>query len=176
MSYIPDDGPDMGLTARSYWDRRNAISDHWPVLSKHVIDFGAYRGRLANDLADSHKLFGVAIEGEYDLMHGDRVTNVREHVTPRRLGSIIRDYPNATVLALSVLHHLPEWRKYVGAIERNASYAFIETAHPDEVLPDAVAHDQSAAITAWCEKRGVKIHESPGWDRSQLRPTWFTEF
>lgn len=177
MTYIPDSGPDTGVTSRTFLDRFQAIRDSWPDDSTYVVDFGAYNGRMAGGLADALALRGVAIEGDHELMPGrELIKNVSEFVSPRDLGAIIRDYPGATVLCLSVLHHLSDWRKYVGAIERNASYAFIETANPDEVLPTAKAHSESAAILRWVEKRGVKVGESAGWDSRFLRSTWRLDF
>ena len=185
MSYIPDDGPDTGATARTFMDRLSAIGDSWPDDSLYLVDFGGWNGRFSYELFERGNINGATlIEGDYVPLaraNCPSVEVVREHVTPRALGTIIRGVDHrdggvVTVLALSVLHHLTDWKKYVGAIERNADYAFIETAHPDEVLPEAVAHDQSDAIWRWCEKRGRKVHESPGWDSRYLRPTWFMEF
>lgn len=179
--YIPDDGPDTGDTRRTFVDRYNAIATCLDEVAfvEGIVDFGAYNGRMARQLCARYGVPGVAVD-DYSGLLGDKyVTAINRVVSPRELGKTIREAAGGgatTVLALSVLHHLPEWQKYVGAIERNARYALIETAHPDEVLPEAGAHDQSAAITAWCWKRGKIIHESPGWDQSQMRPTWFMEF
>ena len=69
---------------------------------------------------------------------------MREQLTPpaiRKLG------PFDVALCLSVLHHQPKWRAYLNALCASAELVFVETAHPDEVLPKAVAHGQSRAIT-----------------------------
>lgn len=176
MSYIPDSGPDTGNTARSFEDRLWQVKCSWPKDTRSVVDFGAYRGRFVNELCEDLGISGVAIEGEYELMEHPSVERVDRFVTARELGAIIRDQEDPTVLCLSVLHHLPDWQKFAGVIERNAKYAFIETANPGEVLPAARAHDQSAAIWRWCEKRGTKVHESPGWDGRFMRPTWLLKF
>lgn len=179
MSYIPDEGPDTGNTARTFTDRAQTIGDNWPALSRAVIDFGAYKGRFVQEFYTSGLVTGGAIiEGVEQPAPVPGCVVVREQVSARKLGTIIRDWSllQPTVLALSVLHHLPDWKKYVGVIERNAAFAFIETSHPDEVLPEAVAQDEAANIWSWCEKRGTVVGESKGWDGRFMRPTWRIDF
>lgn len=177
MSYILDDGPDDGTTRRTFVDRYNAIVDNWAPADSFV-DFGGYNGRLARNLAAEFDIHGTVIDSYPGLTGGLLVETVNKDVTPRELGKIIRDLPSpTTVIALSVLHHLPDWEKYIGAISRNAKTAFVETANPDEVLPEAVAHGDSAKIIRAVEKLGgVPVGESAGWDSRFMRTTWRIDF
>lgn len=179
MLYIPDSGGDAQGARRTYLDRADMVFDNWPD-AKSVVDFGAYRGRLLFELVNEGAAdCGVGVEAlESPLFQpSDNLEWVAGKVSPRELGKIIRDAPgDTTVLALSVLHHQPDWLKFASVIERNAEFAFIETSDPREVLPEAKAQDQAAAIRKWCGKRGVEVGRSPGWDRRFERVMWFMEF
>lgn len=177
MSYILDDGPDDGTTRRTFMDRYAMIARAW-VPADSLVDFGAYNGRMARSLAGIDCIPGLAIDSYDGLDGGELVEEVNRNVSPRELGKYIRDSPGATtVIALSVLHHLPEWEKYLGAISRNAKTAFVETANPEEVLPEAVAHGDSAKVIRAVEKLGgVPVGESAGWDSRFMRTTWRIDF
>ncbi len=166
-------------TIRDFHGRYQSVADNWPERISVAVDFGAHAGTLIRKLAlDGLTSSGVAIDGYSGLSGDSRITAINRDVTPRELGKIIREQPgNTTVIALSVLHHLPEWEKYLGAISRNAKTAFVETANPDEVLPEAVAHGDSGKIIRAVEKLGgVPVGESAGWDSRFMRTTWRIDF
>ncbi len=173
MNYPPDwvDGQTVGTGRRDAEGRADAIADYLgDRRGFSVLDLGAYTGYFAHRFAYTHGAKVVAVDDHPNLREGPGVVVVREQLTPpaiRKLG------PFDVALCLSVLHHQPKWRAYLNALCASAELVFVETAHPDEVLPKAVAHGQSRAITKELEKRAERvIARTPGYDASCERPLW----
>ena len=140
-----------------------------------VLDFGAQSGYFSQRL---HEEFGghiVAIESNRKaLAHlaGHKGIRTRiAHYTPDQLRNLGHF---DVVLALSVLHHQPNWREYLDALTEIGTVVFVEVSHPDEQLPRAVAQgDAEAIFEAVAEAaHSSPIAETAGYDESQLRPLY----
>ena len=136
-----------------------------------VLDFGCLDGYFANRFADlGAEVVAVDDSDMFDpsKMHAN-VTPVAAHLEPVD----IKTWGHFdVVLALSVLHHLPSWRKYLTALKKSGDILFIETANPDETLPRAKAHAMSDRIVTAVSKLGESIKQTPGYDAGSLRDLW----
>lgn len=104
------------------------------------LDLGAYAGYFSIRLARQFDADVVAIDNWRGLRTVDHpnIEIINRRVTPdevRALG------PFDVTLALSVLHHIPEWADMIDALRSvTTGTLFVETADPTETLPKAVAH------------------------------------
>lgn len=129
-----------------------------------VLDFGCLDGYFANRFATE----GADVTAVDDSFMFDaaainpNITCIAKHVEPEEIPDL-GEFD--VVLCLSVLHHLPNWRKYVTAFKKAGTVLFIEVANPDENLPKAKAHSQSKRIHTAIAKLGDVITQTPGYDR-----------
>jgi len=137
------------------------IEDASPL---RVLDFGCLDGYFAQRFAED----GAAVTAVDDSTIFDpatinpRITSIVQHVEADEI-SDLGEFD--VVLCLSVLHHLPSWRKYVTAFKKAGTVLFIEVANPDEVLPKAKAHKQSGRIHTAVAKLGELLTQTPGYDK-----------
>ncbi|AEK09402.1 methyltransferase [Mycobacterium phage LittleE] len=167
-------GKTVGKGERDAAKRCDAIIAY---LSRHgfeddarVLDLGAYSGYFSHRLADRFGFRVVAADDNPDLHPGRNVQVINRRLTPdeiRALGHF------DAVLCLSVLHHQPNWRDYLTALQDVGDHLLIETSHPAEHLPSARAQDQAADIESAVRAiaSGIVAY-TPGYDHSQRRPLW----
>lgn len=137
-----------------------------------VLDFGAQSGYFSQRIAEDFGGHVVAIESNRKaLAHLAGHKNIRTriaHYTPDQLRNLGHF---DVVLALSVLHHQPNWREYLDALTEIGTVVFVEVSHPDEQLPRAVAQGEAARITeAISDLTQTVLTETPGYDEAHLRP------
>lgn len=165
------DGREHGKARRDANARYQAIANH--LNNRHgftVLDFGAYGGYFSARLTEQFGATCTAVDDSPHLTETPGVTVIRERLTPTQLRKL---GPFDIALCLSVLHHIPQWRATLNALTSVASTLFIETAHPDETLPKAVAHGSSAAIQTAVQKAGgIQLCHTPGYDHKHQRPLW----
>lgn len=138
-----------------------------------LLEFGALDGYFSTQLAAQRGAQATAVDDSRHLTDAPGVTAIHGRLTAteiRKLGTF------DVTLCLSVLHHLTTWKSTLNAILDSAPIVFIETAHPNETLPKAVAHKHSAAIAAAVEKAGgVDIAHTPGYDTAFERPLFVVD-
>ncbi|WP_306365456.1 bifunctional 2-polyprenyl-6-hydroxyphenol methylase/3-demethylubiquinol 3-O-methyltransferase UbiG [Nocardia sp. CC227C] len=175
--YQPEwvNGREVGTGRRDAAGRYKAIADYLgdDMRGFHVLDLGAYNGYFSRRLAEDFGAHCVAADDYVGLTDAPGVKAVRKRLSMPELTSL---GSFDVVLCLSVLHHLPDWRAYLDALVSMAPLVFIETAHPDEVLPKAKAHGQSreieAAVDALAGAHGTMLAFTPGHDARHARPLW----
>lgn len=123
----------------SRWD---AIESYLTGLpwGPRVLDLGAYAGYFSLRMADRFGAQVVAVDDWRDLRKVDHqnITTIHRRLTPSEVEAL-GEFD--LVLALSVLHHIPEWRDMLDVLDRvTTGIMFVETPDPSEVLPKAVAH------------------------------------
>ena len=160
-----------------YHQRRNSDA-RFAAITEYL---GDARGFTCLELGALDGYFSKRLTAEYDavctavddnpLLEGARLHRV---INARLAPADIRKLGEFDVaLCLSVLHHLRDWRATLNALLASAPLLFIETAHPDEVLPKAGNHRASAKIHAALEEAGaVAIAQTPGYDQRFQRPLW----
>lgn len=136
-----------------------------------VLDLGAYTGYFSTRLAAEFGATVTAVDNHNDLHRAvaghPSITPITRRMSPANvfdLGAF------DVVLALSFLHHVPEWESMLTTlIAITDKRLFIEAAQPDEVLPKAVAHcpELSDAID---ELPGEILGYTPGYKSQILRP------
>ena len=173
MKYVPDwvDGKEVGKGRRDAACRYQAIAEYLADKKvDKVLDFGAYNGYFSQRLVEDFSAEVTAVDDSPLLRAAPGVTAIRERLTStqiRKLG------PFDAALCLSVLHHAPQWRTVLKALLAVAPIVFVETAHPDEVLPKAIAHSSSDKIRDAMESAGgVELRQTPGYDARFSRPLW----
>lgn len=157
-----------------YHQRRNS-ADRLAAITEYigntpgikVLEFGALDGWFSQQLTEKLAADCTVVDDNPNLS-GANVINKRLTATDiRKLGSF------DVVLALSVLHHVPQWKSTLNALLNAAPVVFIETAHPDETLPKAVNHSASAQIVKAVEDAGaISITQTPGYDSRFTRDLW----
>lgn len=134
-----------------------------------VLDFGAGGGYFTARLVEDFDAIVTAVESDPkaqpNLADSGAATIIAEHATPDRLKKLGRF---DMVLALSVLHHCPQWRATLNTLRDAADILFVETADPREWLPKARAHTHSAAICSAVTDGKILI-ETPGHDTRYTR-------
>lgn len=136
-----------------------------------VLDLGAAEGYFSSRLAVEFGAFVTAVEARRikDTNYHQRVTWITKKVTPQDivdLGSF------DVVLALSVLHHIPEWEKTLNAlVSVTGRYLFVETPHPSERLKKAPARHELGKLEVTIRSLGVsRIGDAPAvWDKTLMR-------
>lgn len=136
-----------------------------------VLDLGAAEGYFSSRIAGEFGAFVTAVEARTikDSNYHPRVTWIQKAITPQEvleLGSF------DVVLALSVLHHLPNWKKMLEALVAVTHRTlFVETPHPSERLRQAKARNELAEIDTTVRSLGAtRIGEAPAvWDKTLMR-------
>ncbi len=145
--------------------RENPIGDGTGFT---VFDFGAFNGYFSRRLAEDFDARCTAVDDNPALTPYPGVEAINRRITPTDIGG-----PYDVVIAMSVLHHLEDWRDYLNALIEAGTVVFIEVAHPDENLPKAKAHHTSRAINRAVKAKklgGQIIAETPGYDPRCVRP------
>lgn len=182
MGYQDELGEDGEVISKGYRDceeRYEAIAHEVAALRRPftVLDLGAAEGyfalRLTRDFGarvvavDSRQVVR-AVEGKVAAV---RVADVDADAV-HKLGSF------DVVLALSFLHHVPDWRRMLERLDRSfRSRLFIEVPHPGERLRDALNRNALPVIDAAVRARGVRrIADTPAvWDRDLTRGLYVKE-
>lgn len=168
------DGTETVTTGyRECADRYRIIAEVLTAVSKPftVLDVGAAEGYFAARIADEFGVQVTAIEPRVTLKRhrSQRIRWINQTVRPQDLDAMDTF---DVVLALSLLHHIADWRTMLPALQRTARHSLIvETPHPQEALKIAVArHELGLIDTAVRELGGVRIGTSSGvWDRTLQR-------
>jgi CTP-dependent riboflavin kinase len=118
---------------RSCVDRWDVIRWHLASLDEPftVLDLGANAGWFSTRLAEEFDCQVTAIDDHRDLssIASDRVTVLNRRVSARHL----REMPRFdVVLALSVLHHMADWRAVFDQVRACRRGAFVEVPAPGE--------------------------------------------
>lgn len=137
-----------------------------------ALDLGAYHGYFSQRLATQFRADVVAVDGyrplQTTMASFPSVTVIPERVTAAQLDSL-GDFDLG--LALSVLHHMPDWREVLDVLIERCHVLFIEVPHRTETLPLAVAHCDEL-IEAVEALDGEPIAETAG-HRSEIpRTLW----
>ena len=142
--------------------RADLIDQHIAPNSR-ILDFGAYKGVIAGRLAElGHSV--VAVSPELPKIAG--VVAIRKRLTAAELAEM--GHYNVA-LCLSVLHHLPDWRDYVAALESIADVVFYEHAVADEDDKRVAGRPAFRALIQR-EVTGTVIGHHPGKDTGYPRP------
>lgn len=180
MRYQPEwvEGKTVGDSRRDAQGRYTAITKELAGRrSFTVMDLGAHAGYFSLRLADEFDATVTAVDDASELTatleknKHPKVTGVFQRVDPKGLAAL---GTFDVILCLSVLHHVPWWRSMLDMLTRQAAKVFVETAHPDEDLPGAIAHSKEIIPTVEL-MGGRTIHYSPGYDSRFLRPLYVVE-
>lgn len=173
MSYQPRwvGGREVGTGRRDAAGRYRAIAEYLGDMRDfHALDLGAYGGYFSFRLAEEFDAHCVAVDDFSGLADAPGVKVIRRRLS---MSELVDLGPCDVVLCLSVLHHLPDWRAYLNALQVMAPVVFVETSNPAETLPKAKAHGDAAAIHAAVEAAGGKVlTTTPGYDARHSRPLW----
>lgn len=167
------DGREIGVGRRDAAGRYTAILRHLGTpKGLRVLDFGAYGGYFSLRLLHDGALACTAVDDSAALtaVQEPGLTAINRRLTPSELAELGQF---DAALCLSVLHHLPDWHDYLTVLREAAPLLYVETAHPAESLPRAVAHSHSQAITDTIDALGgTIIAHTPGYDAAHDRPLW----
>lgn len=160
-------GKQIGKHRRDFAGRYEAIRD-WLKANNFdrftALDFGAGGGYFAARLAEDFGADVVAVERDPRArvpLARVKAKVINEHLDADALSGLGRF---DVVLALSVLHHLPDWREHLDVLAANGSVVFVEAANPAESLPNAAAHSDSADIEVEVKDLGAEpLTQSPGY-------------
>lgn len=168
---------DIGCAQRDAASRYEAIAAHLKGMHGFkALDFGAHSGYFSQRLAHDFDAQVLAVDSTPDLAAAasDNITVINRRMGYVELHSMRRF---DVVLALSVLHHLPDWKYYLKELYRMWQWGailFIETANPAERLPKARAHKDSAQIHQLVSElpNAKVLTDTPGFDHAHSRPLW----
>lgn len=165
--YIPGEPP--GPSTRDVEQRYDNIVEQMNSKST-VLDFGAFGGYFSHRLADEILCECTAVDDAPELTDDYGITVVRERLNPKGIRDLGHfDYG----LCLSVLHHLPHWKRYLDALVETCDVLFVETSNPAEVLPEAAAQHRAQDIEDAVKALGAsELTRTPGWDSRYMRPLW----
>lgn len=97
-----------------------------------VLDLGAYTGyfatRVTEDLPHAH-VTAVDPRPEIRQAASNQITVIQRRMDAAALRALPR---RDVVLALSVLHHLPDWRRALGWLRACRRWLIVEVPHPAE--------------------------------------------
>lgn len=174
--YQPEwrDGREVGKGRRDAAGRYEAIAGYLgDARDFTALDFGAYGNYFSARLVEQFNARCTAVDDTTGLAESPGVSVVNRRLSAQELKDL---GPYDVALCLSVLHHLTDWRVYLDALLDIAPVLFVETAHPDEVLPKAKAHSQSreieSALDALAAEGGTILTFTPGYDSRHARPLW----
>lgn len=126
-----------------------------------VLDFGAYGGYFSFRLAEDFHAEVVAVDDHPELRrgieanHNPLVTPVYDRLSSDGVGDL-GEFD--VVLALSVLHHVPDWERMLEALcEAATELLFIETPRPDEELPNAANRERLGGIWTHVHNLGGEV-------------------
>lgn len=141
----------------------------------YVLDLGAHSGYFSFRLAEEMGAFVTAVDSCTELSRLAGLNNNRRVIViPRNidLAELRQMGKFDAILALSVLHHLPDWQAWLNALIDMTPRLVLETPHPAEVLPTAANRAQLTEIhTAVADMDPKRIAVVPGHDRSKRRET-----
>lgn len=125
-----------------------------------VFELGAYNGYFCRRLADDFGSRCTAVDGQPFLQDyqsptgGGSVTAARRLMDPQ---AITATGEHDIVMAMSVLHHWPNWREYAEALINVGRVVFIETANPHEKLSGEARGIAAAAHDYFAKDLGAKV-------------------
>jgi hypothetical protein len=141
---------------------------------KRVLDLGAHSGFMACALAREWGCEVLAIERHGP---GEQYPGVRwlsEDVSASRLRELCSDGFDLA-LALSVLHHMPDWAAAYWALRSGARYLVAEATHRDEGRPKSEPQ-RSELVHDLVTSQGRVIHRAPAFGMAdKLRPLVIAE-
>lgn len=124
-----------------------------------MLDIGAHAGYFSVRTAEDYNCRVTAVDNHPALrVRSDRVT-----VVPRRVDADwLPAQPRVdVVLALSVLHHMPDWRRVLAEIAACRHTAVVEIPHPDETwMRSAAARHEVPELHEAVLSAGKQIGES----------------
>lgn len=169
---IDADGHLVKAGARDCGGRYDAIANQLDSRGFSVLDLGAYAGYFSIRLAHDFDAHVTAVDDYPTLAERCRgwsnITVINQRLTAGEIDELGRF---DVVLALSVLHHMPDWSDTLDALAANSGRLFVETADPSETLPKAVAHcpELAAAVEAL---NGTPIAHTCGYRSTIERTLW----
>lgn len=181
MSYQPTwrDGSVLAAGERDCADRYEPIRDLLATIDGPftVLDLGANSGYFSARIADDFPAADVtAVDPRPELQQAasDRVTVVRQRMDATALRALPR---HDVVLALSVLHHLPDWRQALGWLRACRRWLVAEVPHPGERwMRSAAARHELGPLhdaVAKPDSRKLGAYERTGRDGSRhMRPMY----
>lgn len=136
MNYQPrwQDGKQTSPGTRESAFRYEAIKPVLQSISQpfSMIDLGAHSGYFSIRVAEDFDCWIMAVDKERFSIDSERIQTAQARIDEAYLLDLPR--PDV-VLALSVLHHLPDWQDSYRAMRRLAKQALImEVPHPEERL------------------------------------------
>lgn len=138
-----------------------------------LIDVGAYTGYFAHRVAADYPLSRVtAVDNNPGLSATVGVSVIPQRLTPTGLRQLPR---HDIVLALSVLHHFPDWRRAFTELRACRSWAIVETPHPDEDwMRHAPARHRLGDLHDMVAAAGTLLGRSPrhGGGHTYMRPVY----
>lgn len=161
------DGEVVRKGSRECASRWDAISGDIEGFGFTVLDLGAYTGYFTKRFVEEFDAKVVAVDNNKDLresLEGFDVKVINERLAAEQIHDLGKF---DVVLALSVLHHMPDWRDVLEVLVRNADCLYVEIPDVTENLPKAISHTPELIETVE-GLGGRKIAETAG-HRSEIR-------
>lgn len=136
-----------------------------------LLDVGAAEGYFAARIVNEFPSSVTAVESRpiRGLPRHDNLKWINAHAGPKDIAAL---GAFDAALALSLLHHMNDWREMFTALRRAARHSLIvETPHPEEQLKIAVARRHLGEIDVMIrDAGGIRIGDAPGvWDKTLMR-------
>jgi hypothetical protein len=125
------DGGRVSAGERDCEGRFGLIAATLPAEPFTLLDFGAYTGYFATRITDQFAATATAVDDFAGLgaAASDRVTVIGRRLDAGGLRALPR---HDVVLALSVLHHIADWRAALALLHACRSHLIVEVCHPSE--------------------------------------------
>lgn len=125
-----------------------------------MLDIGAHSGYFSVRAAEDYMCRVIAVDDHREL---GKAASLQVAVTSRRVDADwLAARPRVdVVLALSVLHHMPDWRRVLDEITACRHAAVVEVPHPDETwMRSASARHEVPELHETVLSAGERIGES----------------
>ena len=124
-----EDGECREAGERDCDGRYRLIAETLPTGHFTALDIGAHTGYFARRIAESFPARVTAVDNYPGLVACHGVEVISERLGAARLAQLPR---HDVVLALSVLHHMADWREALPLMAACRSHLIIEVCHPSE--------------------------------------------
>lgn len=105
-----------------------------------VLDVGANLGYFSTRICEDYPATALAVDPRPELTASSKVTVAHDVLDAHGLRRLPR---HDVILALSVVHHMPDWRSALDALQACRAFAIVEVPHPDEDwMRHAAARDE----------------------------------